>query len=181
MLRPLTGRFEDVSVCEAPEVVFISKQLEWPITEDEGANRAHALAELFPIYDAWLRAAQGLDDRMPLLLGKLEEYLARPHEEDEEVRYDSQEQVTLDIASLAIERTIALPAKRYQVFQRDGWKCVSCGKNPVEHEIILHVDHIVPRSKGGTDTLENYQTLCDLCNLGKSNRDDTNIRAQHHK
>ncbi|KKL78500.1 hypothetical protein LCGC14_2024260 [marine sediment metagenome] len=39
--------------------------------------------------------------------------------------------------------------------------CFYCGE-PAEH-----VDHIVPRTKGGTNRFDNLQTLCSLCNLGK--------------
>jgi 5-methylcytosine-specific restriction endonuclease McrA len=76
----------------------------------------------------------------------------------------------------AEQRVKVMPAIRWQVFQRDGWKCVACGRAP-GHDVILHIDHIIPRSRGGTDTLDNYQTLCSLCNLGKSNRDDTDLRS----
>jgi 5-methylcytosine-specific restriction endonuclease McrA len=70
-----------------------------------------------------------------------------------------------------------MPAMRWQVFQRDGWKCVACGRG--SHDgAILHVDHIIPRSKGGSDTLDNFQTLCDKCNIGKSNRDMTDLRKK---
>ncbi|TDB62387.1 HNH endonuclease [Arundinibacter roseus] len=70
-----------------------------------------------------------------------------------------------------------MPALRWQVFQRDNWKCLSCGRNS-ESGAILHVDHIIPRSKGGLNHLDNYQTLCETCNIGKSNKDSTNLRKR---
>jgi len=55
---------------------------------------------------------------------------------------------------------------RMQVLTRDGYRCCACGRSSADVE--LHVDHIVPVSKGGQDTLSNLQTLCKDCNLGKS-------------
>ncbi|MFZ4680545.1 MAG: homing endonuclease associated repeat-containing protein, partial [Flavobacterium sp.] len=58
---------------------------------------------------------------------------------------------------------------RFLVFNRDGFKC-KCGRSPSsDSTIILHVDHIIPYSKGGETLIENLQTLCSECNLGKSN------------
>ncbi|AWY21743.1 hypothetical protein B0182_06295 [Moraxella bovis] len=68
-----------------------------------------------------------------------------------------------------------MPSIRWRVFQRDNWKCVSCGRT-VHDDVILHIDHIIPRSIGGTDTYENYQTLCHICNIGKSNKNDADLR-----
>jgi len=39
----------------------------------------------------------------------------------------------------------------------------------VSPKIILHVDHVMPYSKGGETVLENLQTLCLKWNIGKSN------------
>ena len=61
---------------------------------------------------------------------------------------------------------------RFDVFKRDGYKCVICGRSPVTHSVDLHVDHIKPYSLGGETFLENLQTLCSDCNLGKSNKKD---------
>ncbi|MCX5819422.1 MAG: HNH endonuclease [Deltaproteobacteria bacterium] len=59
---------------------------------------------------------------------------------------------------------------RFKVLQRDKFRCLLCGRSPVtELGCELHVDHIVPFSKGGKTTLENLQTLCSQCNVGKSN------------
>ena len=61
----------------------------------------------------------------------------------------------------------------YDVLKCDR-KCVLCGAAPeIDSDVRLHVDHIVPRSKGGSNEMSNLQVLCAECNLGKSNRDNT--------
>lgn len=59
---------------------------------------------------------------------------------------------------------------RFDVFARDGFKCVYCGRGP-SVGVTLHADHVKARSRGGPDTLENLVTSCDACNLGKSAKD----------
>ena len=56
---------------------------------------------------------------------------------------------------------------RHEVFKRDNYTCVECGAKK-EDGATLHIDHIIPVSKGGTDELDNLQTLCSDCNLNKS-------------
>lgn len=56
---------------------------------------------------------------------------------------------------------------RFEVFKRDQFTCQYCGKKAPD--VILHVDHIHPVSKGGTNDLLNLITSCQDCNLGKSN------------
>lgn len=61
---------------------------------------------------------------------------------------------------------------RFKVFLRDHFKCYACGASPAKDPaVVLHVDHIVPWSKGGETVLDNLQTLCSRCNLGKSDID----------
>ncbi len=67
-------------------------------------------------------------------------------------------------------------ALRYQVLKAASGKCVLCGASA--ETAVLHVDHIVPRSKGGTNDLDNLQCLCEQCNLGKSNKDTTDFRPE---
>lgn len=58
---------------------------------------------------------------------------------------------------------------RFLVNRRDRFTCCACGRSPaVEPGVILHVDHVKPWSKGGETTMENLQTLCQRCNIGKS-------------
>lgn len=56
---------------------------------------------------------------------------------------------------------------RYWVLNRDGFRCQYCGGTPSKG-YVLHVDHVVPRSKDGPTTKENLITACLLCNFGKS-------------
>ncbi|MDO8454583.1 MAG: HNH endonuclease [Sulfurimonas sp.] len=59
---------------------------------------------------------------------------------------------------------------RYRVLQRDYFTCKQCGASPSKNpNVVLHIDHIIPWSKNGETVLENLQTLCSNCNLGKSN------------
>jgi len=55
---------------------------------------------------------------------------------------------------------------RFEVFKRDDFTCVYCGRGP-ENGAILEADHIVPRSKGGPTVLGNLVTACWECNAGK--------------
>jgi len=58
---------------------------------------------------------------------------------------------------------------RFIVLQRDNFKCCACGASPAKDPaVVLHVDHIKPWSKGGETVIDNLQTLCSKCNLGKS-------------
>jgi hypothetical protein len=59
---------------------------------------------------------------------------------------------------------------RFRVLKRDNFCCRACGASPaLLPGLSLHVDHIKPWSHGGETTDDNLQTLCDRCNLGKSN------------
>lgn len=61
---------------------------------------------------------------------------------------------------------------RFKIMQRDNFKCRICGASPALNAgVTLHVDHIMPCAKGGQATMENLQTLCSKCNLGKSDLD----------
>lgn len=65
---------------------------------------------------------------------------------------------------------------RYKVLKTYGRKCMCCGQTKGQ----IHVDHIKPRSKYPELSLvfTNLQVLCHDCNVGKSNKDQTDWREK---
>lgn len=59
---------------------------------------------------------------------------------------------------------VQAPLTRRAVFARDDWTCQYCGA-PAEN-----LDHVVPRSRGGTHTWDNVVAACRRCNSRKENR-----------
>lgn len=89
------------------------------------------------------------------------------------------------------DRAVRVDSLRLQCFKRSP-VCVSCGRKGTrfamekssegdfsahlnlycvegEKEVLMTHDHILPRSKGGTNTLDNVQTMCTDCNKKKDN------------
>lgn len=84
-------------------------------------------------------------------------------------------------------------SQRYQTFFTKGCKCVKCGiegkyfakerfrDQSTYHlnlyavdnngnEVLMTKDHILPHSKGGSDDISNYQTMCKICNEAKGSK-----------
>lgn len=57
---------------------------------------------------------------------------------------------------------------RQQVFKRDRWQCQDCGL----FGQVLECDHIVPLEDGGSDSIENLQSLCVACHHAKTRREN---------
>jgi len=54
---------------------------------------------------------------------------------------------------------------RRQIIERDGYRCVYCDEDLTNAEI--HLDHVIPESKGGLTSYNNLQVTCRKCNLSK--------------
>ena len=75
-------------------------------------------------------------------------------------------------SGVAKHRTRREPSdrQRFRIFVRDGFRCRACGASPLTQVgVELHIDHVVPWSKGGETTDDNLLTKCKQCNLGKGN------------
>ncbi len=90
------------------------------------------------------------------------------------------------------------PSSRYALFKDKGIKCIKCGISGSfiakecnlnlylkginsfhlnlyaitrnGDEVLMTKDHIIPKSKGGENSLSNYQVMCQKCNLRKGNK-----------
>jgi len=190
-MRPFAGWAEDIPIL-APfrmqyqyrikhklfDNHFVGRPYGFPVANTKLDEVINNFICFFPVYDSYIQMAKGKEHRLELLLVKLNQWLQQDRHDNTSPSRSinpEQKQIHERAATLAESKTRVMPAIRWQVFQRDQWKCVSCGRG--SHDgAILHVDHILPRSRGGLDTLDNLQTLCDICNIGKSNKDATNLR-----
>ena len=60
---------------------------------------------------------------------------------------------------------------RVKILIRDSCICQMCGGSPAKNsDTVLHVDHILAWANGGETVEENLQTLCEVCNIGKSDQ-----------
>ena len=56
------------------------------------------------------------------------------------------------------------------LLREQRWRCALCGGRIRQIDSTVHVDHIIPQSKGGTDDRENLQAVHGRCNSAKGNR-----------
>jgi predicted restriction endonuclease len=74
-------------------------------------------------------------------------------------RYDPKKEHTRELQDFTA-------AQKKVILERDGYKCVVCGRG-IKDGVELHVDHIKPKDKGGEATIENGQVLCGQHNYQK--------------
>ena len=68
------------------------------------------------------------------------------------------------------------------VLNRDEWTCYYCGKNVKEvAQGERHIDHFIPKSKGGEDLGDNLVTSCQSCNLSKHDRLPSQVEVWEFK
>ncbi|MEG3991578.1 HNH endonuclease [Microcoleus sp. S28C3] len=157
---------------------LISPKYYFPVSRGRGLDEPIiAFILLYALAESFICIGEG---REPQLKNRLEQfkkwYVKRKNtendieiEESEEEDFDSSKIPELD------SYYFVRPGKWFAVLARDKWKCLSCGRSAPTDGVLLELDHIIPRSKGGSDDMSNLQTLCKKCNIGKSNRDSTRL------
>lgn len=98
---------------------------------------------------------------------------------NEDQEPEPNEKVSLPAATVPSQTTVIAADERrdisiglrFRVLHRDRFKCVLCGDHPARNaDCVLHVDHILPWSRGGKTREDNLRTLCAPCNVGRGNR-----------
>ena len=68
--------------------------------------------------------------------------------------------------------------EKEEIFRKDNYQCVVCGRG-IRDGVEICADHIKPKDKGGTNTIDNGQTLCMEHNLMKKNYSQTEAGKQY--
>lgn len=100
---------------------------------------------------------------------RCETYISRVrrlYEEKEKERIESEKALPEYRRFVAQQRRLMTDSLRYDVMQRDNFRCRLCGVS-ADDGARLHVDHIIPVSRGGKTEMSNLRTLCERCNMGK--------------
>jgi hypothetical protein len=71
----------------------------------------------------------------------------------------------LSYIKIPFSKIISQKPSRAMIYKRDGYKCMYCGSTKK-----LTIDHVIPRSKGGTDDWNNLTCACSHCNTKKSDK-----------
>ena len=154
----------------------------FPVDSDRGLwQLVLSFVALYPLLASFNALGEGMPVNLPEMLAKFKEWFLN-NDTDETADDVNDNGVSTDPEADEVNipeldsYTFVRAGLWWAVLARDNWTCCSCGRSSREDGITLEVDHIIPRSKGGTDDFENLQTLCKKCNVGKSNKDSTDLR-----
>ena len=135
------------------------------------SNKIGLLHEIFD-NDRWITIRDYIKQREAILRIEREareQKERNAREEAERQAHEAQENVARQLLELANAnesarlRTAIISEVRREVWRRDQGQCAKCGSR-----VNLEYDHIVPVSKGGSNTVRNVELLCESCNRSKS-------------
>lgn len=146
-------------------------------------NRGRMFQEHITACESYLRKTKNLLDEKQAEADKREAERQRMEQEAKERRAEQlrrQQQIEKEREErerqkpehdrfVAEQRRKMSDKLRYEVMRRDGFRCQLCGATQADG-YKLHVDHILPVSKGGKTEICNLRTLCERCNMGKGDR-----------
>lgn len=122
-------------------------------------------------FGSWRKAQEAFVVRMNRDEREFEQVIKKEKTKDDSVIKGQTEVIRIKPNIIVGDRREIGLGLRYKVLSRDNFKCVRCGRSPATNpDVELHIDHKLPFSRGGKTILENLETKCKECNLGKSNR-----------
>lgn len=130
------------------------------LERDEVFLRSRGAASNAPDFVAYLLAGMTEDDAVSYLA---DTYGMR-HRNIRRALNNVQDRNLVELATLPPERR---RLRRIRILERDGYTCHIC--SAVVTSKTAHIDHLVPRSLGGTDDPSNLATSCASCNLRRGN------------
>jgi hypothetical protein len=157
----LNRNFSDEDLFEEIERIWILLGRQPTTTDIKKGVSKYALNSYSRRFGGWRNALQAFVDYINNDDGDLVEHRSTEQKKENNCALP-------EIIQHKTSRDINLKL-RFKVLQRDNFKCCACGASPAKDPSVeLHIDHIIPWSKGGETTIDNLQTLCSKCNLGKS-------------
>ena len=164
MKANLNRNFSDEQMFEEIERIWVVLGRQPTTTDIKKGISKYSLNSYVRRFGGWRNALQAFVD-----------YINSDEKQEEITNVSKQKSITTfsenkDICDVyhKTSRDINL-RMRFKVLQRDNFKCCTCGASPAKDPSVeLHIDHIMPWSKGGETEIDNLQTLCSKCNLGKS-------------
>lgn len=168
---------DNLSQFETYTFMFDSAVYYFPLQYSRGLwELRNAFIALYPLLDSLTRIEKGQAPQLSEMLEKYKSwYLAGGANYEnviESADFENAESSVPELDSYSFVRA----GLWWEILARDNWTCCSCKRSAQKHGVVLHVDHKIPRSKGGTNDKSNLQTLCMKCNIGKSNKDSTDLQ-----
>lgn len=68
-----------------------------------------------------------------------------------------------------------------QLYDTQDGKCKKCGKKVKKNKFEFDIDHIIPRSQGGSNSYDNMQLLCKVCHAEKTAKERMENRNKKPK
>jgi hypothetical protein len=97
----------------------------------------------------------------------LEEWCAVLRASDDPKIFEEDDTGTIKAVYRKVQRSIS-GAVQQQIWYRDGWQCMFCGKKVPDIQVT--VDHFIPLELGGKNEPSNYISACRQCQKAKGNR-----------
>jgi hypothetical protein len=158
----LNRNFSDEDLFEEIERIWILLGRQPTTTDIKKGISKYSLNSYSRRFGGWRNALQAFVDYINDDEGDLREQSFNVEERG------NASETNLEVVQHKTPRDVNLKL-RFKTLQRDNFKCCACGASPAKDTSVeLHIDHIIPWSKGGETVIDNLQTLCSKCNLGKS-------------